>query len=1313
MENVEELKRLGNELFSKDQFVEAAKEYSSAIALARDQVEHDDDVRLTMIKCLTNRAQCYARMGRRDLSLVDYEAALCAFRGNDDPTLLAKSHYNAGFNYAELGLHAKAVESYTKSLTFKPSDRKKVELQLQASEGKLLESASDDHFVAGSPGPASSSNLAPPSPSSAIKTISISFSGNSPPSQNASKNEEDVPAPPPPAMHPVVNSLSTMTLQSSPLKSELAADSGVNGQGATTKALFYDGDGIIVSNSNSLDVDDAVDAEAAPGVRPSQAKQKHDIDKLLQQSGASNAEKQIDPNAVWFLLEKRWWDSWRAYVDAPPAASPERKSYASAAIKALAVPPAIDNWKITTFAIDESSCDEDKVTNRALRQNCRYSTCSLHLKPGLKVGVDFVLLPRDAWEALRTWYGGGPPLPRLTLPSSSFSISPESSTAVAEATAASDSSKDDATGLSGETKNDSSFPYLAKQGAANSLEQQLDLYPASPPSVAEATGGGGLGSLRSPGNSTGQLFAGTDSSPGGIAGMEDMVFNDCGKSVRSSKAGDDKTGDSCFVCRKYSCSTCRRCKAVHYCGEVCQTAHWKYHKAWCAQAAEHSHLPMSEFQKVVPVGRRGKVGLHNLGNSCYLNSSLQCLSHIKRLTTHFLTDRYKEDLNRENWQGTKGVLVEEIASIMKDLWFRQDASISPMSFKKLLGRLKPEWAGFGQQDSQEVLNYFLDMMHEDLNRSKVKPYVEQKDGDGINDARIAAEMWDALKARDDSLVRDLFGCMSRSCVTCLNCNKTSTSFVVETSHMLAIPRSTRRVFRIYLIPWRGNAAVGEASTLSGVLELAIEVDRLSSFYGIKRALARRLMQVRPKLLSAATELLLCEWDKKLRQVVRIFSHEWDEEPVARLKGEGLTLAAFILPADLYEAYGAGSPPVTITTLQQRVFPVDPNTGKTSGVEVANFPVLFPLSSGTSCWKLRNMVWKHISAFVRPDSNLGRLLNGSDKLQRATLEMALASTLPIRMVTLDREGLSPMFSPGGINTVEQVEAVIAADYANESARRLAAIGLNIYGDLDPSNCKILGSTLPADKQVEATGLLRRGSLSMDWSGAWLEQLNVDALMHRGAVRDESAVQASEVVAAAAAEAPAGVGAEIGARRRSFSSSETPLSVEQCLRIHTSEEVMDEAETWNCPECSKKPEGVPQGLKSRKRITLMSGLLPEVLVLMLKRFEHRDLSAMLGRPRGGISHQEKIETFVDFPIEGLDIAPFCDVTQAKRTIYDLFAVTNHYGRMGFGHYTAFARDCLLDGTLSDAWHFFDDDSVRPCDAEDVKTPAAYVLFYLRRP
>lgn len=60
-----------------------------------------------------------------------------------------------------------------------------------------------------------------------------------------------------------------------------------------------------------------------------------------------------------------------------------------------------------------------------------------------------------------------------------------------------------------------------------------------------------------------------------------------------------------------------------------------------------------------------------------------------------------------------------------------------------------------------------------------------------------------------------------------------------------------------------------------------------------------------------------------------------------------------------------------------------------------------------------------------------------------------------------------------------------------------------------------------------------------------------------------------------------------------------------------------------------------------------------------------------------------------------------------MYDLFAVSNHFGGLGGGHYTAC---CKLneDGE----WYYFDDASTYPVRKGTVVSEAAYVLFYRRR-
>ncbi|CEG76877.1 Putative Ubiquitin carboxyl-terminal hydrolase [Rhizopus microsporus] len=90
------------------------------------------------------------------------------------------------------------------------------------------------------------------------------------------------------------------------------------------------------------------------------------------------------------------------------------------------------------------------------------------------------------------------------------------------------------------------------------------------------------------------------------------------------------------------------------------------------------------------------------------------------------------------------------------------------------------------------------------------------------------------------------------------------------------------------------------------------------------------------------------------------------------------------------------------------------------------------------------------------------------------------------------------------------------------------------------------------------------------------------------------------------------------------------------------------------------------------------------------------------------RNKLNTFVDFPISGLDMTDYViDAKDDDRLVYDLYAIDNHYGDMGGGHYTAYAQNAI-----DKHWYDFDDTSVTKIDERRIKTSAAYVLFYKRR-
>lgn len=61
----------------------------------------------------------------------------------------------------------------------------------------------------------------------------------------------------------------------------------------------------------------------------------------------------------------------------------------------------------------------------------------------------------------------------------------------------------------------------------------------------------------------------------------------------------------------------------------------------------------------------GTTGLDNLGNTCFMNSAIQCLSNTEKLTKYFLTDKYLADVNPNNPLGMQGKIAQYYATLLK------------------------------------------------------------------------------------------------------------------------------------------------------------------------------------------------------------------------------------------------------------------------------------------------------------------------------------------------------------------------------------------------------------------------------------------------------------------------------------------------------------------------------------------------------------------------------------------------------------------------------------------------------------------------
>ena len=118
--------------------------------------------------------------------------------------------------------------------------------------------------------------------------------------------------------------------------------------------------------------------------------------------------------------------------------------------------------------------------------------------------------------------------------------------------------------------------------------------------------------------------------------------------------------------------------------------------------------------------KKGLCGLKNLGNTCYINSITQCLNNNRDFINFLLTNKYKEDLNKD----VDSNLVSEFITISKSL-YNTNSVVVPRDYLYEIKRIAEknacyhELLGCGQADSQEFLQFFLETVHEQL-KYKVK-----------------------------------------------------------------------------------------------------------------------------------------------------------------------------------------------------------------------------------------------------------------------------------------------------------------------------------------------------------------------------------------------------------------------------------------------------------------------------------------------------------------------------------------------------------------------------------------------------------------
>jgi len=197
----------------------------------------------------------------------------------------------------------------------------------------------------------------------------------------------------------------------------------------------------------------------------------------------------------------------------------------------------------------------------------------------------------------------------------------------------------------------------------------------------------------------------------------------------------------------------------------------------------------------------GKVGLQNLGNTCFMNTGLQCLCHLEPFVAYFLTGKHREEINKDNPLGSGGAVVLAIARLQQAMWQKQQSSLNPKDLHGVFKEHAPHlFEEYEQQDVQEFLAFCLDALHEDLNLVTSKPSQSEDVADkdqalskGKGDEFAAALAWFRYLQNGKSFLVDLFQGQLSDQLACVKCGYLRRRFEPFLYLTLPVTRKMRRI----------------------------------------------------------------------------------------------------------------------------------------------------------------------------------------------------------------------------------------------------------------------------------------------------------------------------------------------------------------------------------------------------------------------------------------------------------------------------------------------------------------------------------------
>ncbi|MCQ2816988.1 MAG: hypothetical protein MJ252_06960 [archaeon] len=816
--------------------------------------------------------------------------------------------------------------------------------------------------------------------------------------------------------------------------------------------------------------------------------------------------------------------------------------------------------------------------------------------------------------------------------------------------------------------------------------------------------------------------------------------------------------DSCEYCRTRTALTypCK-CGEVAYCSLRCLELDKRFHADKCSASMNEDDPELSEDSK------NGLVGMTNLGNTCFMNTSLQCLSNCFHLTKFFLTDQYKKDVNLTNPIGSKGKIVGAYTKVLKNLWYGKSDCYNPSFFKRSLGDYQRIFTGYHQHDTQEFLNYLLDGLHEDLNRVLKKPFVEKDESDSPDEIKSKRQWRDFLR-RNQSIIVDLFYGQFKSSLMCPdpNCKNISITFDPFLSVSLPIPEKPKPVnvtvyyifYDLTVLPlllkfdfYEGEETFHDLRMrISKVLnihpysffiteykdsrvEKIIDNDeslreKKTYYYYSSNDKKYFCFEMNPELFypnliedslltehfekNYSNEKLKEEMEKKKEFFKELNSAplktEEEEEGMEKKKEDSSFNKAvfnknFGLSEDLMKFYlfmGYGKHDKNLS--YDRIFIMPKDLGFRQ-LTFALFKYFYKFIWGG----LKNIIMERIrlrileekknkteeelqkeEAEVKNDEDsdeaeINIILQNRNEEEKKMFDLIEKYT-DLKKEDLTKEELIEVFNffypegDKGDMTKEENVFPFIIKIVDWSKSTYWSKSNDDFKDIDLSKNPNLGELFDMTYEEKKAKTYY-----------WTEEEKKKFTLILEANFNSNLFEKMEEYFHALTNLNNPLGLSDEEKKGYHYEKEEHISIYDCFKKFVKKETLEEENKWYCNKCKEHQ-------RASKKIQLYK--IPNFFIIHLKRF----------------NNNSKIDTVVDFPITDLDVSNF--VVGNKREggdneKYDLFAIANHYGSMGFGHYISYAKN-NTDGK----WYEFNDSSVSQIREDSLVSSSAYVLFYKKK-